>query len=33
MENVAERLRTLRNRLNISQAKMAPIVGLKQFRH
>ena len=30
MEIVAERLRTLRNRLNISQAKMAPIVGLKQ---
>ena len=30
MNIVAERLRVLRNRLNISQAKMAPIVGLKQ---
>jgi len=30
MEIVAKRLRTLRNGLNISQAKMAPIVGLKQ---
>ncbi|MCD7947294.1 MAG: helix-turn-helix domain-containing protein [Oscillospiraceae bacterium] len=30
MKIVAERLRTLRNRLGISQVKMAPIVGLKQ---
>ena len=30
MRIVAERLRTLRNRLSISQVKMAPIVGLKQ---
>ena len=30
MKIVAERLRTLRNTLNISQGKMAPIVKLKQ---
>lgn len=30
MKIVSERLRELRNRLGISQARMAPIVGLKQ---
>ena len=30
MRIVAERLRILRNRLNLSQGKMGPIVGLKQ---